>query len=224
MYSGETVYLDITGFGHHIWAPLLKSALQAKSDVRVVYVEPTNYAVSTSPTDGERFELSEQLDGIAPIPGFASLSYATDKEFHLVALLGFEGTRFSYLLEQIQPERGNVTPVIGVPGFRPEYPFYSYEGNGQALYDSHSWPEVRYAVANCPFQTFQLLRKLRTHHLPQTVKVAPIGTKPHALGAVLFAIRDGDVELVYDHPVKTAKRTVGASRALVYHVSALASS
>ena len=49
-----------------------------------------------------------------------------------------------------------------------------------------------------------------------------IGTKPHAVGAVLFYLDSpSDVELVYDHPVRKADRTMGTSRVCVYNISLL---
>jgi hypothetical protein len=49
-----------------------------------------------------------------------------------------------------------------------------------------------------------------------------IGTKPHALGAVLFSLMSGcPTELVYDHPIRKPGRTDGTERLLVYHVSAI---
>jgi hypothetical protein len=55
-----------------------------------------------------------------------------------------------------------------------------------------------------------------------TMKVAPIGTKPHAMGAVLFALASSKtVELVYDHPIRKATRTAGKARLLLYEVSVL---
>jgi hypothetical protein len=54
-------------------------------------------------------------------------------------------------------------------------------------------------------------------------RVAPIGTKPHGLASVLFALANPDrVELIYDHPIRRAGRTSGTARLLVYHVYALA--
>jgi len=220
-FGGRTTYLDITGLGHHVWAPLLRTASRTIDDLRVVYVEPVDYSRSDAPTEGEIFDLSEKIGGIAPIPGFASLSMIPGDDFHLVVLLGFEGTRFSYLLENVQPPGGQVTPIVGVPGFKPQYPFYAYQGNKSPLLDSQAWKTVRYVTANCPFSAYSLLEAIAdSTKLP--LKIAPIGTKPHSLGAVLYAIRMGaSVELVYDHPIRTARRTVGSSRALVYRVSAL---
>jgi hypothetical protein len=54
------------------------------------------------------------------------------------------------------------------------------------------------------------------------LRIAPIGTKPHAIGSILFAINNPDiVELVYDHPVRKKQRTEGTARLHAYHVSVL---
>lgn len=220
-FVGRTVYIDITGFAHHVWAPLLRAAIETQLRVRVVYVEPVDYAQSLTPTENEIFDLSEKIHGVAPLPGFASLNRGSDDDFYLLALLGFEGTRFAYVLENVQPQGDRVIPIVGVPGFRPEYPFYAYHGNRAPLLATRSWASVEYVTANCPFRAFRTLQALEAR-LRAPVKIAPIGTKPHALGAVLYAMhRNGEVEVVYDHPVKTPKRTTGAARALVYNVGAL---
>ena len=217
----QTVYIDMTGLAHDVWAPLLRSAISTNRRVRVVYVEPAQYTLSANPTEGAIFDLSERISGIRPIPGFASLA-TEDDEFYFVPLLGFEGPRFAYLLEQVQPRGGKIIPIIGVPGFRAEYPFYSYLGNRLPLLDSLSWRSARYAAANCPFSLYYTLEDIATEHPFDSLKIAPIGTKPHALGAVLFSLtRPRAVELVYDHPIRKASRTSGAARLLVYYVSAL---
>ena len=79
---------------------------------------------------------------------------------------------------------------------------------------------MRFATANDPFSLYYLLQDIADENRDDLLKIAPIGTKPHALGAVLFAITNPQkVELVYDHPIRKAKRTQGFSRLLVYHVS-----
>ncbi len=53
------------------------------------------------------------------------------------------------------------------------------------------------------------------------MKIAPIGTKPHAFGAVLNALsRPYATEIVYDNPVRARGRSEGQARVLVYGVSA----
>ncbi len=220
------IYIDITGLSHHIWAPLLKVILNNCQQALVVYVEPGIYRFSATPKEGEIFDLSERITGISPIPGFISLREPLEEEnVCFIPLLGFEGTRFSYLLEQAQPPGDKILPVIGVPGFQPEYPFYTYHGNQLPLLRTHSFRNVRFAIANCPFSLFYTLEDIARDFPEHLLKIAPIGTKPHALGSVLYAIANHEhVELIYDHPIRKPTRTSGASRLLVYHVSAFISS
>jgi hypothetical protein len=218
----RALFLDITGLAHHVWAPLLKAALATGRQVSVVYTEPFDYTFSKAPTEGEIFDLSERITGVAPIPGFTSLVDEGEDEFCFIPLLGFEGTRFAYLLEKVQPSGGKIVPIVGVPGFRPEYPFHTYQGNTLPLRQTAAWKNVRFAIANCPFSALYALEDVASEHPLDLLKIAPIGTKPHALGAVLFALTTRRrVELIYDHPIRKATRTSGRNRLHVYHVSAL---
>ena len=218
--SSGLAYLDITGLPHHIWAPVLRAGLTHTESLCVVYAEPAEYRFHPSPTPGQIFDLSERINGVAPIPGFASLTDERDQEsFVFVPTLGFEGTRLAHMIEQVQPG-DMVIPIVGVPGFRPEYPFYTFHGNQLPFHDTAIWKKVRFASANCPFSLYYTLEEIRDVHDGDRLKIAPIGTKPHALGAILFAITNEDtVELVYDHPIRKPTRTEGSARILIYHVS-----
>jgi hypothetical protein len=221
-HARGTSYLDITGLSHQIWASLVAAAVRMRLPLRVVYVEPKKYRFKEIAAEGELFDLSKGFSGIAPLPGFASLAQPDDDETLFVPLLGFEGQRYAHMLEEIQPLRERVIPVIGVPGFRPEFVFYAYHGNKGPLSGSDAWQEVRYATANCPFNLVYLLEYLLESRPNDFLKVAPIGTKPHGLGAALCAIAHPDrVEIVYDHPVRRDERTRGKARLLVYHLAGL---
>ena len=218
----ERVYLDITGLSHRVWAPLLRGVRSREGSSYCVYVEPGDYQFSREPTEASIFDLSESIEGISPLPGFASFSRRETGSFVFVPLLGFEGTRFAYMLESEQPNKDRVVPVIGVPGFRAEYPFYTYMGNRLKLAESRSWRNVRYAPANCPFSLYQVLEELAGYGGARHMVIAPIGTKPHALGAVLYCLdHPRGTELVYDHPVRKEKRTVGLARVCVYDLTRL---
>jgi hypothetical protein len=223
--GSRLTYLDITGLSHHVWAALLKWALRVDNNVKVVYVEPSDYTFSSAPTEGQIFDLSEKITGIAPLPGFASLASTRNQDYLFIPLLGFEGTRFSYIMETEQPSADRVIPIIGVPGFRPEYPFHTYLGNKRVLLETAAWHRVEYATANCPFGAFYKLARISSEFPNSLLRIAPIGTKPHALGAILFKlISHKMVELVYDHPIRKPKRTTGSDHLLVYDVAAFAES
>jgi len=215
-------YLDVTGLTHPVWASLLRGAFVAGIDLRVVYVEPARYRFNRIRTDGELFDLSVKFDGIGPLPGFLSLAEPDEDNVVFVPLLGFEGPRLSMVLNHVEVPRERIFPVVGVPGFQPEFVFYAYQGNRLPLEETSSWMAVEYAAANCPFSLFYALEDIASQHAGSFMRVAPIGTKPHGLGAVLFALANPNrVELIYDHPVRREGRTTGAARLLVYHVAAL---
>lgn len=217
---GRPLYLDITGLSNHVWPAILKIA-QGRMSISVMYVEPINYAYSSSPRENVFFDLSELISGISPIPQFSNLLEPEEDRVTLIPLLGFEGARFAHLLEEIQPPGDSITPIVGVPGFRAEYPFFTYQGNQIPLKNSGSWRNVRFAKANCPFSLYYaLLDIVETCSIEEFFKIGLIGTKPHALGAVLFCLTHPDrVELIYDHTKQRANRSAGLSRCLIYEIS-----
>lgn len=220
--SGTHIYIDMTGLTHPVWAAILRSAVNAKLNVLFVYVEPDKYVRSNAPVEGQIFDLSTRTSGISPLAGFAVLSAKTAEEFIFVPLLGFEGTRLRFMIEQVQPGYDQIFPVIGSPGYKPWYVFESYLGNRSALEETSSWQSVRYAAGNCPFSCYYLLLDLHKSNPEAIIKIALIGIKPHALGAVLFSLASGcPTELIYDHPTRKRGRTDGTERLLVYHVSAM---
>ncbi len=56
-----TIYLDITGLRHHVWAVLLRGALETRERVVVIYVEPEDYRPSLTPTENQIYDLSERI-------------------------------------------------------------------------------------------------------------------------------------------------------------------
>ena len=151
-----------------------------------------------------------------------NLAPKTTDEALFVPLLGFEGSRFAFMLENVQPRRTNIWPVVGVPGFRPEYPFYTFLGNRTTLTETRAWKKVRYAQANCPFALYQTLRSIQDRAPRALMRIATIGTKPHALGALLYSLdHPATTEILYDHPVRKPGRTSGMSRLCVYDLSLL---
>lgn len=217
-------YVDMTAMQLSVSAALVKSAIETRRSLAVVYVEPAVYRPNRiDDPSGEAFRLSRPSDGLAPLPGFLTLQAPPAAQQWFVPLLGFEGRRYAYTRDRADPAPGQTIPVVGIPGYRPEFVAYAYHGNEQMLHRDNAWQRVRYAPANCPFSLYHVLSDLLVEHADGFLRVAPIGTKPHALGAVLFALMNRDrVEILYDHPVTNPDRTSGQSRLLTYEVSLFA--
>lgn len=217
----QPIYIDFTGFTHRAWAPLVRAAVALQiPQLILVYVEPGSYKRSATPSPGQIFDLSEIGAGIAPLPGFASLARRTrPRPQCFVPMLGFEGARLGLLLTEVEPAAEKVVPVLGLPGFRIEYPFMAYLGNREHFEGSYIHRKLRYAKANCPFDAFQILQRVLWDYPKDLIQVAPIGTKPHSLAAILFALaRPTQVELIYDNPRRKDKRTAGEARVCLYDV------
>lgn len=212
------VGVDITSLEHHIWAPLVKALVASEKEFLVLYAEPVEYQASDE-IPGSDYDLSSGL-GIEPLPGFAKISRRSDEEGYFAPLLGFEGARLAHIFDQESVEAANTSPIIGVPGFRLEYSAYSYLANERTLAKGYMHRRVEFARANCPFEAFRALERVHSRARNKHLRVAPIGTKPHALGAILYAIKHPDlVEIIYDNPVRTPGRTSGIRMVNCYEVS-----
>jgi len=225
-YNVSIIYIDTTGLNNRILASILKNAIiiseKQKLEIYVIYVEPRTYKIPSFKLEGVYNDLSEKIEGIEPLPCFANVIPNND-EIKFVALLGFEGGRFTYLKECIQPPEDSIIPVVGVPGFRIEYPFVALWGNRISLEETKSWNDIRYVAANSLIDVYFLLKKI-LNEPPENYKLilAPIGTKPHAIGAILFAIRYPEqVEIVYDNPKRKINRTDGEGQIIVCNISSL---
>jgi hypothetical protein len=218
LLGSSVLYIDITGLSHHVWAALIQSALQSSLTVRVVYVEPDTYRRASG--EQAQYDLSERIAGIHPLPGFATLRQSNESNVSFIPLLGFEEDRLRHAINRVDPPANKTFPVIGIPGFRPEFPFETYDSNRRMLMKERLWASARFADASCPFRLYYLIRDIARNNIQDKIKIALLGTKPHALGAVLYAIaRERRVELVYDHPIRKDDRTQGIRRLMVYHVS-----
>ncbi len=129
-------------------------------------------------------------------PGFPGNDTRTTKKV-LVVLLGFDGELSSFITEEVAPD--DTLVVNGFPAYAPKFKEISLINN-EKLLSSSATGLVLYSRANSPFETFNLLEHLYKKETSAFFNIAPIGTKPMALGACLFA-------LVYPLPQKYADVT-----------------
>lgn len=213
-----TLAIDLTSLENRVWAPLVRSLVRLGANFIALYAEPDDYRKSDLP--GFVYDLSGGR-GIEPLPGFAQVSRRRNDEGHFAPLLGFEGARLSHIIDQEDVEVSRSYPIIGSPGFRIEYPSTTYVANQQVLALERMDQRVEFALASCPFDAYRALENVRSRIGDRHLRIAPIGTKPHALGAILYAIENpGVTEIVYDHPERSRGRTRGTRGVYIYEVGA----
>lgn len=61
------------------------------------------------------------------------------------------------------------------------------------------------------------MKRLAREYEGKFLRVALTGTKPHAVGAVLYALAfPSDLELIYDYPISRSESAQGVSAAVVF--------
>lgn len=223
----KNIVFDASGLEVRILGPLLKVALAfaQESNVRVLvlYAEPLRYKIEKFKEEGEYYDLAEKIKGIYPITGFGQLGSVYERSI-LVPMLGFQGGRFTHIMSRVDYPNAGIYPIVGVSGYRPEYPFVAYYGNRQPLLDDNAWEHVEYAMAGSIVDAFMVLVRIKDTHAREGVsmKIAPIGTKPHAIAALAFACCYPRItELVYDNPIRKQVRTEGIGSISITCVSDL---
>ena len=214
------ICIDITSLPMSVWSPLVRVAILDGRELWLVYAEPREYQAHKSPTPPDLFDLSERVGDVESLPGMARLTGPSpDTPLLLVVLLGFEGGRARHISTTLEPEP-TIVPVIGVPGMHVEYATQAVECNREFLKNTYALTDIRWADAVCPFGVRDLLGDIASEHSGSYMYVAPIGTKPHALGALLhFLSCPADCEIIYDHPIPRREGTSGIGKTHLYRVN-----
>ncbi|GAB3023507.1 hypothetical protein [Bowmanella dokdonensis] len=220
----KKVFLDATTLGVPEILYILRwlARLQKRVEVDILYVEPESYPprIEMKSEFGlHQFKLSHSSVGYRSLPGFTK-TVSNNNKTHLIALLGFERVRLGQLLTN---DEGafieNITPIFGVPSFKPSYDKHTIFQNIDSLKNKAEKP--KFSSANNPYDTYKLLQFIYKGLQGRVVNIAPIGTKPMAIGACIFILQNlaANVGVMYDHPQKSLNRTKGFSRIHLYSIT-----
>lgn len=172
---------------------LLKERFQVVK-LSVFYTEPKSYLFPKGLFSA--FHTSSGPLSILEIPGYSGQEKRGAKR-KLVILLGFDGDLSKEINEDVSPHHTVV--VNGFPSYTPKFKDISLIANEKLVSDRNI--NVAYARANNPFEIYNLLHQIKEKEEPNTfMNIAPLGTKPMALGACLFALHNPDVRIVYPLP------------------------
>ncbi|GAB1857350.1 hypothetical protein MHTCC0001_21860 [Flavobacteriaceae bacterium MHTCC 0001] len=219
--DNKTVLVDITSLKHPLvfyLVNILKESFKPKK-IFFCYTEPEGYEKKYEKEFDIKFDLTEKFHQANTLPGFLRQPQH-DKKKLLVAILGFEGARFSKAFEEINPAVRKTYAIVGFPSFHPNWQYYVYSQNQSTLKQSQAYELLERTTANEPFGVYNILNDIKLNNPDCEITVAPIGTKPHSLGVSMFAVNNKDVQLYYDFPSHGKKiRTEGIGKSLLYNLT-----
>ena len=200
LVNSNNIAIDISCFTKPYFFCLLKY-LKEKTNIdsiTIFYTEPLSYIFAEG-TYRSYHSTSGSLS-VVEIPGFPGNDTRTTKKI-LVVLLGFDGELALSIENEVAPD--DIVIITGFPAYSPKFKDISLINNEKLLGSKL----VNYTRANNPFETFNLLERLYIQEAAAFFNVAPIGTKPMALGACLFALAHPAVRIIYPFPDKYTNET-----------------
>jgi hypothetical protein len=215
------VCIDITCLSQPILFLLIKLFLSEIKPKRLYasYTEPKKYLkVSRVLTDDEEFALYDQIVGCNySVPGFSKINRNSNEL--LVAPFGFERQRLISMYENVEP-KGGLIPILGFPSFIPGWDLTALYMNYKVLSDAESEQKIKFCEAASPFGIFNVLKDIYdTYSSDFRILLAPLGTRPHALGIAIFATKYKESHLIYDFPVEKTFRSEKVLKSSIFHLS-----
>lgn len=211
----KNFYLDATSLG---FAELLLILFHIHQNfknktVKVIYAEPKEYRLKKEDSVFlDEFDLTTEFNDFKKIPPFSVLIDSnSNSKAELVSFLGFENDRLGRIIENDEGATyEKYTPILALPAFVPGWENISLRRHHKELL---YFDKIEFSPANNPYETYRKLEHIHNNSTSETLVLAPIGTKPHAVGAIVYLInakeRQRKIGLIYDFPKKKEKRTDG---------------
>lgn len=198
------IAFDITGFSiPNIYRIMyiLKNVMQVEH-LDVFYTEPKFYIYEEGYFDSYHGERKARR--CEPVHGYCN-SGKNEKEI-LVIFLGFDGGLAGKVYFDLAEEGQEILNTLAVNGF----PSYTAKLKDVSLFNNEEFinkigPEnVLCAVANNPFDVYNLLCKILSDYKETLLNLCTIGSKPMALGTSLFALDHmEEIKVIYPFYEKT---------------------
>ena len=186
--------------------------------VDFLYVEPSEYTKGTGDHEPGRrdFELTDEVKPFGAVPGFA-MALDPGRSQRTVFLLGYEGQRLGIALEQLGVPRESIFVTFGVPAFRSGWEMNAFENNLPMLREHRLAGRIHYEAADNPDALRESLARIHAAGAEELL-VIPIGTKPHGIGAAVYAATTDRVGMTYDFPQRKSRRSVGVGTWHLYQL------
>lgn len=190
LFSTPNILIDITSIRIPEMFTLLKylSVLGTHCYVDVAYSTPVEYEFQEEPFTSYHSYYGNLKT--SDLIGFGGMSHDMSHT-QMVIFLGFEGVLSTKVNEDVMYEK--LTLVNNLPSFYEKYKDISVINNYDLLTSRHE--RMAYVPANNPFETYNYLSEQLEED--EVACVAPLSTKPVALGVCLYALNHDALRVVY---------------------------
>ena len=162
--------------------------------IDVIYAEPKYYSYF----NGLYLEYEKDIVEREYSPLVEYFTSAVSRDVILVCFLGFERLISKYIHER--KEHSDVIAINGFPAYYPKLKDISLEHNYELL-STIGANCVHYAQANNPFSAYNTLVDIKGKNTGKLLDICVLGSKPMALGACMFALKNPDiVKVSYPFP------------------------
>ncbi len=220
-YDKENIILEATTLSFAEVLYTLSAVLRNETikNIQILYIEPKEYKFkNNSISTNDEFDLSEKFQQFPPLPGFTI--NAEDKNVELIAFLGFEKNRLGQIFTLDETTYSKFIPVIPLPAFRPGWENRTINNHLKFFTAKYFFTGLKYVSANNPYQSYKLLDKLS--RTKENFRVAPLGTKPNAIGCAVFLVNkeaeNTNYGALFDFPIKVSKRSNGIGKSHIYNL------
>lgn len=179
------------------------------NSVDVVYSMPYDYIFNAEPFTSYKSYLGDLT--MYELLGYSGTTEKS-QEKNLYLFMGFEGALGLKVIEDSTYTK--LVLVNNLPSFFPKYKDISVVNNYELMKNHHNYI---YTPADNPFETYNLLDKIVDP--TSSTCIAPLSTKPVALGICLFALSHSEIRIVY--PISSEysqESTIKTYKSTVYHV------
>lgn len=190
VFVSEEALIDITSIRIPEMYTLMKYILTENTKIMIsaAYSTPVEYEFA-----GEPFTSYHSYYGdltAMDLIGYGGLS-SDMSHSQLIVFLGFEGVLSNKVNEDVQYNK--LILVNNLPSFYEKYKDISIINNYDLLISGQE--HLHYVPANNPFETYNFLSEQIEQN--ETACIAPLSTKPVALGVCLYALTHESVRVVY---------------------------
>ena len=188
--ESHKILMDITSIRIPEMFTILKmlKLFDTETPLRIAYSTPIEYEF-----DEEPFTSYHSYYGNLKTIDLIGFGGTSEDMAHsqMVIFLGFEGVLSAKVNEDVRYNK--LTVVNNLPSFFEKYKDISVINNYDLLAGRHE--KLRYVPANNPFEIYNFLKDLLEDN--EQACVAPLSTKPVALGVCLYALAHDNLRVVY---------------------------